>query len=140
MVFGRVISMPEQAYRMADSLFCLYPFIYVMAGGSNNGVYQYLREHPQVSGYTAGVDVDQSAYSDRIIGSMIKGIGSCIGNYIHRWTEGTENPHYAEYDLRSGYTYFQVSETYKEELGKIVEDNFELAVNKEMEYEKENGQ
>lgn len=30
-----------RAYQMTDSLFRLYPFIYVMAGGSNNGVYQY---------------------------------------------------------------------------------------------------
>lgn len=129
-------AMPQRAYQMADSLFRLYPFIYVMAGSSNNGVYQYLREHPQVNGYTAGVDVDQAAYSDRIIGSMIKGIGTCVGSYIHRWTEREENPQYAEYDLRSGYTYFQVSESYKEELEEIVEKSFELAVIKEMEYER----
>lgn len=131
---SRGFAMPVRAYQMADSLFRLYPFVYVMAGGSNNGVYQYLREHPQTDGYTAGVDVDQSAYSDRIIGSMIKDIGTCVGNYIHRWTEGAENPPYTEFDLRSGYIYFQVSEAYKEELGKVVEDKFELAVNKETAY------
>jgi len=81
-------AMPVKAYMLADSLYRYYPFIYAIAGGSNTGIYQYLREHPQVEGYTAGVDVDQSLYSDRIIGSMIKEVGRCIGDYIALWLEG----------------------------------------------------
>lgn len=128
-------AMPRRAYLMADSLFRLYPFVYAIAGGSNNGVYQYLREHPAVAGYTAGVDVDQSAYSDRIVGSAVKQIGLCVGDYIRHWLEGEELPLYTHCGLRSGYTSFQVAESYRPLLEKIVHDNFERAVARETAYE-----
>lgn len=128
-------AMPRRAYLMADSLFRLYPFVYAIAGGSNNGVYQYLREHPAVAGYTAGVDVDQSAYSDRIVGSAMKQIGLCVGDYIRRWLEGEELPLYTHCGLRSGYTSFHVAESYRPLLEKIVHDNFERAAARETEYE-----
>lgn len=128
-------AMPRRAYLMADSLFRLYPFVYAIAGGSNNGVYQYLREHPAVGGYTAGVDVDQSAYSDRIVGSAIKKVGLCVGDYIRRWLNGEELPLYTHCGLQSGYTYFQVAESYRPALEKIVNDNFERAIAQETEYD-----
>lgn len=128
-------AMPERAYLMADSLFRLYPFVYAIAGGSNNGVYQYLREHPGGGGYTAGVDVDQSVYSDRIIGSAVKRIGACVGDYIGQWMEGREISAYARYGLRSGYTSFQVAGRYREALESVVEAHRERAALKEIEYE-----
>lgn len=128
-------AMPERGYLMADSLFRLYPFIYAIAGGTNNGVYQYLREHPAAGGYTAGVDVDQSAYSGRIVGSAVKNIGTCVGDYILRWREGREVAAYTRYGLRSGYTSFQVAERYRQTLESVVENTREQAATKEIEYE-----
>lgn len=128
-------SSPLRAYTLADSLYHLYPFIYAIAGGSNNGLYEFLREHPEVKGFTNGVDVDQSAYSDRIIGSMIKHAGECIGMYIRQWANGEAIPHYKVYGLRSGIMDFQVPERYKNKLEPIVKAHFELAVKKENEYE-----
>lgn len=128
-------AMPKRAYQMADSLYRLYPFIYAMAGNSNNGLYEYLRDYP-TAGYTAGVDIDQSAYSDRIIGSMIKEIDRCIKSYISAWIKGEEIPMRKWYTLESGFMAFKIAEPYKQELGKVIEENLQTAIEKEKEYEK----
>jgi len=127
-------AMSVEAYIMADSLYRYYPFIYAVAGGSNNGIYQFLREHPDIEGYTAGVDVDQSAYSDRIIGSMIKEIGRCIGDYIALWLEGEVLPEWALFDLQSEYTYFQSTESYNPRMKEIIDTHFNVACIKEAEF------
>lgn len=127
-------AMPAQAYRMADSLFHSYPFIYTMAGGSNNGVYQYLREHPEAECYTNGVDIDQSAYSDRIIGSMVKNVGDCVAAYIRAWANGEPMPHHAEYDLTSGFIHFNVSDRYRDRLQQSVRDSWDIAIRREQEF------
>ncbi|WP_099465707.1 BMP family ABC transporter substrate-binding protein [Parabacteroides provencensis] len=126
--------MSEQAYKMADSLYTHYPFLLAVAGGANNGVYQYLREHPQVKGYTAGVDCDQSAYSSHIIGSMVKKTGDCVGAYIRQWIEGKNIPMRQLYGLESGYTYFQLADSYKPMLEHILKGNYCLAIEKEYSY------
>lgn len=128
-------SMPRRAYEMADSLYRFYPFIYAMAGRSNNGIYEYLRDYPQVNGYTAGVDVDQSAYSNKIIGSMIKEIGRCAGQYISLWMKGTPIPMRQNYTLSSGFLAFKVADPYKEKLEQVVAIHLPIAIQKEIEYE-----
>ena len=128
-------AMPKRAYIMADSLYRLYPFIYAMAGNSNNGIYQYLRDYP-AAGYTAGVDTDQSDYSNRIIGSMIKEVGRCVKDYIGAWLRGEELPMRKWYTLESGFMNFQIAGPYKQELESIVEENLQTAIDKEKEYEK----
>ena len=129
-------AMPRRAYEMADSLYRLYPFIYAMAGRSNNGVYEYLRDYPQVNGYTAGVDIDQSAYSNRIIGSMIKEIGRCAGQYIALWMKGAPIPMRQNYNLSSGFMAFKIADPYKEKLEQVVASHLPIAIQKEIEYEK----
>lgn len=126
-------SMPQRAYEMADSLYKLYPFIYAMAGNSNNGIYQYLRDHP-ANKYTAGVDTDQSAYSSQIIGSMIKEIGRCVRQYITCWMNGEELPMREWYTLESGYMSFQIADAYKKNLEQVISENLQTAINKEKEY------
>ncbi|MDN5553046.1 BMP family ABC transporter substrate-binding protein [Prevotella sp.] len=128
-------SMPSRAYEMADSLFEKYPFIYAMAGGSNNGVYLYLHEHPGKQVYTNGVDIDQSPFCDRIIGCMIKHIGSRVGNYIHSWIKGNVVPKHIEYGLSSGSIGFVIAEPYKAKLETIVKSATGTAIRKEKEYE-----
>lgn len=127
-------AMADKAYVLADSLYKKYTFLYVIAGGSNNGVYQYLREHPEVDGYTNGVDMDQSGYSDRIIGSVVKNIGECIGGYIRRWMQGQPLTEHKEYNLPSGKIAFRIAERYKASLERLIRDSFEVAVRKESKY------
>lgn len=130
-------AMPQRAYIMADSLYKLYPFIYAMAGNSNNGVYQYLRDYPEGK-YTAGVDVDQSAYSSQIIGSMIKETGRCLQQYITSWMQGEDVPMREWYTLESGFMLFKVAEPYKSRLEQIVTEHLPIAIKKESDYEKIN--
>lgn len=127
-------GMPQRAYEMADSLYKLYPFIYAMAGSSNNGIYQYLREYPDKK-YTAGIDIDQSVYSSQIIGSMIKEIDRCIRQYIVRWLNGEKLPMREWYTLESGYMSFKIADPYKKNLEKIISENLQTAIDKEKEYE-----
>lgn len=128
---------PTRGYALADSLFRLYPFIYAMAGGTNTGVYKYLRDHPGLKCYTAGVDADQSIYSDRIIGSMIKDVGGCTGEYIERWMRGEEIPMWQYVDLRSEFIYFQVSEGYRSRLEHLIDEKEQVAIEKEIKYVRE---
>lgn len=130
-------AMPQKAYHTADSLYKLYPFIYAVAGNSNTGVYQYLRDYPD-DNYTAGVDVDQSAYSTRIIGSMIKETGRCVKEYIALWMQGKEVPMRKWYTLESGFMSFRIAEPYKTQLEEIVNEHLPIATKKEIEYEKVN--
>lgn len=130
-------SMPQKAYIMADSLYKLYPFIYAMAGSSNNGIYQFLREHPLITAYTAGVDTDQSAYSSKIIGSMIKDLGLCVKNYILGWLNGETLPMRECYTLDSGFLSFKVADLYKDKLEQIVANHWQIAKQKELEYEED---
>lgn len=129
-------AMPQRAYEMADSLYRLYPFIYAMAGNSNNGIYQYLRDYPE-NKYTAGVDTDQSVYSSQIIGSMIKEIDRCIRQYITWWINGEELPMSEWYTLESGYMSFKIADAYKKDLEQVVSKNLQTAINKEKEYERD---
>lgn len=127
-------ALADNAYRLADSLYQKYTFIYAVAGGSNNGIYEYLRKNPDIEGYTNGVDVDQSDYSDRIIGSVVKNIGECAGEYIRKWVQGNPVTEYKIYDLQSGNITFLIAERYKSSLEHIVRNSFNVAVNKELEY------
>lgn len=130
-------AMPQRAYQMADSLYKLYPFIYAMAGNSNNGVYQYLRDYPDGK-YTAGIDVDQSDYSNQIIGSMIKEVDRCIKQYIALWMQGEKVPVREWYTLESGFMSFKIAGPYKSQLEQVVADHVPIAIKKEIEYEKTN--
>lgn len=130
-------AMPGRAYIMADSLYKLYPFIYAMAGNSNNGVYQYLRDDPDGK-YTAGVDVDQSAYSSQIIGSMIKETDRCVKQYIAAWLNGEDLPKREWYTLESGFMSFKIAEPYKTQLEEVITGHLPIAIKKEAEYEKVN--
>lgn len=128
-------TMPKMAYETAKELYKLYPFIYVMAGSSNNGVYEYLRDDPDYK-YTAGIHTDQSDYSSQIIGSMIKDVGGCVNQYITWWLEGKKLPMREQYTLESGFMSFKIAEPYKQKLEKVISENLQIAIDKEKEYEK----
>lgn len=95
-------SMSQEAYEAMAEMSEKYDFVFPVMGGSNMGIFRYLREHedgPEV----AGMDVDQSIYSTRVVGSVIKHIDIVVEEYISRWLDGESLPRFMEYDAQSGY-------------------------------------
>lgn len=103
------LSDAGDGYAMADSVYRLmhdwsmhYSFIFPVMGGSNMGVFRYLREYPHgVS--TVGTDVDQSHLCNPMVGCMVKHIDWVVEEYLERWTAGEELPKHVLYGLESGY-------------------------------------
>lgn len=100
-------SMSDSAYRAMAELDSLYDFIFPVMGGSNLGIYRYLREHPD-GPYVAGMDVDQSKYAKNIIGCLIKNIDRAVVDFTNDWIEGNEIPQQQVFDASSGYIEWRV--------------------------------
>lgn len=76
----------EEAYSRMDEWSKKYGFIFPVAGGTNNGIYKYLREN-QSQMKTAGMDVDQSYLCADIIGSVLKHIDKLVYDAISEWID-----------------------------------------------------
>ena len=103
------LSDADEGYAMADSVYRLmydwgmrYNFIFPVMGGSNMGVFRYMREYPR-NLYTVGTDVDQSHLCNQMVGSMVKHIDRVVEEYLTRWAAGEELPKHMVYGLESGY-------------------------------------
>lgn len=103
------LSDTDEGYAMADSVYRLmydwgmhYNFIFPVMGGSNMGVFRYMREYPRGL-YTVGTDVDQSHLCNSMVGSMVKHIDCVVEEYLEKWTAGEELPKHMVYGLESGY-------------------------------------
>ena len=103
------LSDADEGYAMADSVYRLmydwgmrYNFIFPVMGGSNMGVFRYMREYPRDL-YTVGTDVDQSHLCNQMVGSMVKHIDRVVEEYLTRWAAGEELPKHMVYGLESGY-------------------------------------
>lgn len=113
------LSDAGDGYAMADSVYRLmhdwsmhYSFIFPVMGGSNMGVFRYLREYPHgVS--TVGTDVDQSHQGNQVVGSMVKHIDCVVKTYLENWSMGKPLPMHVEYKLESGYVDWVVSFNYQ---------------------------
>lgn len=109
------LSDTDAGYAMADSVYRLmydwgmrYNFIFPVMGGSNMGVFRYMREYPRGL-YTVGTDVDQSHLCNQMVGSMVKHIDRVVEEYLTRWAVGEELPKHMVYGLESGYVDWQPS-------------------------------
>lgn len=100
-------KMSDSAYRAMAELSETYDFIFPVMGGSNLGIYRYLREHPE-GPYVAGMDVDQSKYAKNIIGCLIKNIDRAVVDYANAWMAGEEIPQHQTFDASSGYIEWRV--------------------------------
>lgn len=105
-------SMSDSAYRAMSELSDEYDFIFPVMGGSNLGIYRYLREHPD-GPYVAGMDVDQSKYAKNIIGCLIKNIDQAVVDYANQWLAGKEIPRHQAFDASSGYIEWRVTRDVK---------------------------
>lgn len=101
-------SMSDSAYRAMSELSETYDFIFPVMGGSNLGIYRYLREHPD-GPYVAGMDVDQSKYAKNIIGCLIKNIDRAVVDYADSWLAGDVIPRHQVFDATSGYIEWRVT-------------------------------
>lgn len=114
-------SMQDRAYELTDSLAETNRFIYPIAGGSNQGVYRYSRENPDRL-YTAGMDVNLSAYSAHIVFSTVKHIDRAVADHISAWIESEELPAlHATYGIASGHTDIALVDEYQSSYKELVE-------------------
>jgi basic membrane protein A len=130
-------ALPDKAYTTSQQLMQDYDFVFGVAGGSNSGIYRYFREYPYGRGWTAGMDVDQSAYSNKIIGSVVKHIDVLIEDYLNKWLDGGELPKHSLYGLESKYEEWVVGSEYQEFFEDLVTSNEQEAIEKEKEYEED---
>lgn len=125
----------SETYQLMNEWAQSYGFIYSVAGGSNSGIYRYLREYP-TNIYTAGMDTDQSGLCSQIVGSMVKHIDILIETYINQWIKTGTMPQKTIYGLESGYVDWILSPQYKETFQNFINAERDTAILKEKEYDK----
>lgn len=137
------LARDTQGFAMADTLYRRmarydqhYDFVFPVAGGSNMGGYRYLREHDGGGLWTAGMDVDQSPYSNHIVGSVVKHIDELVYDFVTAWLRHAEQPLYQHFGLGSEYVNWQIATGYSHLLS-AVEAVRDEAIRKEAAYEQQ---
>ena len=125
----------SETYQRMSEWVDTYGFIYSVAGGSNAGIYRYLREYPDAV-YTAGMDTDQSNLCSQIVGSTVKHIDLLIKDYITQWIDTGTMPEENIYGLESGYIDWILAPAYKDSFQELVNKERDIAIQKEKEYDK----
>lgn len=125
----------SETYQMMGEWEENYGFVYSVAGGSNAGIYRYLREFPDAV-YTAGMDTDQSYLCSQIVGSMVKHIDVLIEDFIIQWIDTGTMPEETIYGLESGYIDWVLAPAYKDDFLELVNNERKTAIQKEKEYDK----
>lgn len=110
-------------------------FVFPLAGGSNQGIYRFAREYPRGL-FTAGMDVEQSALSTRIVGSVVKRIDRLVAHHLRHWLDTGTLPAPAVYGLESGYIDWELAPDYRDVFQETVTARRAEAVEKEKAYEK----
>ena len=95
-------GMPDVTYQQMEEKSKKYDFIYPVMGGSNMGIYRYLREHPE-GPKVAGMDVDQSQYASNVIGSLVKHMDQLVEKYLNDWLDHIPWQRYEKIEANSGY-------------------------------------
>ena len=122
-----------EAYAACSSLVQSHDFLFPIAGGSNSGVYRFLRENPK-GVFTAGMDSDKSLECSAVMMSVIKRMDLLVADVLRGWIEKGSLPDGEVYGLRSGYVQCVLSPNYDEWLEPYYEKCLEEATEKEDEY------
>lgn len=125
--------MPTYTYRRMGDWASIYSFIFPVAGGSNAGIYRYSREFAD-SPYLAGMDIDQSGFSNKITGSVVKRLDVLVEEYLKQWLTTGEMPDPQIYGLDSGYSDWLLSPRYEKMLRALVEEKRQAAIENERRY------
>lgn len=128
-------AMAKEAYENMSFWGQNYNFIFPVAGGSNIGIYRYLREYPRGC-YTAGMDLEQSGVCANIMLSIVKKMDLLVEYYLTTWLEEGGFPAPTIYGLESGYVDCIVSPYFKEVLESSIIKKREEAIQYEKEYNK----
>lgn len=108
-------SNPEDAYSVTKSL----PdnaFIFPLAGGSNNGIYKFVRENMFTGILVAGMDVDCSPFYTRTPYSLILNIDEVLNDFLDKWLEGKIVDKHTEGGLSDGFVNVNVNSTFFENI------------------------
>lgn len=119
--------MYEEAYSRMDEWSKKYGFIFPVAGGTNNGIYKYLRENPSQM-KTAGMDVDQSYLCADIMGSVLKHIDRLVYDTVSEWIDTGDIPAKPYSGLADGYSEWlsdSIADTADIERAKKLERDYE---------------
>lgn len=133
---GEGFAVADQVYRMCYDLERKYGFVFPLIGGSSQGLLRFTREYPK-SLYTASMDVDQSAYSNRVTYSVLKHTDRAILNIVEQWVNNTPIPRNQRWGLESGMVEVSCATNYLDFWGNIFEFYRHEAILKEANYENE---
>lgn len=126
----------EVAYEKMEEWSKSYDFIFPIAGGANMGIYRYLREYADDVVYTAGMDIDQSAYCSQIVGSVVKHIDRLLVDILSQWISSGTLPAHSNYGLENGYADWSLAPAYQMMFNEKVEEYRNNAIQEEIEYNK----
>ena len=126
-------NIPDSAYYASNNLFRKYRFVFPIAGGSNKGVYQSVRDNGKGI-YTAGIDADVNNLASPILCSLVKRFDLIIEIFIKEWMEGEKMDGLITYDLNSEFVYVSVSPDYIDFFQPYLSGLIEIAKRKEHEY------
>ena len=137
-------DLADGGYNQSSALYLLmnaitlsspYDLLFPLCRGSISGITKFIREKVEASPYTVGSYTDLNGISSRIPFSLVKHTGLVAKECLLRWVNGEELEPLMEFGLKDGYTELVISKDYSPKLSKLVEDNFERAVELEREHE-----
>ena len=124
--------MQDEAYR-----FCLenngnYIYYFSAAGASNNGLYRFSREHPNLA---IGMDGDMGFFSSMITMSVVKHMDKFVVDVIGDLLEGKDIPYHQKFTWSSGYEELVYSTEFTEDWFLDISDIRKRIVEIEQSYE-----
>ena len=125
-------TMSAEAYEKMHEWGKTHDLVYALAGGSNIGIFRYIRQYNDI--YAIGSFVDQSFYSQNIIGSTIIRIDEILSGHIIQWIRTKTIPKNSIYGLSSKYVEFIISPLYMDNLRNTVDNIKNKAIEEEIKY------
>ncbi|MGM9735878.1 MAG: BMP family ABC transporter substrate-binding protein [Candidatus Cryptobacteroides sp.] len=122
-----------EAYQGCSLWVQSHDFIFPVAGGSNSGVYHYLREHPK-GVYTVGMDSDKSRECSAVMMNVIKRMDVLVEDVLQGWIKRGELPANEVYGLESGYVDCTVSFNYTDYIESYMDGRKDEGIRKDNEF------
>lgn len=123
----------NKAASTSNEMFNHCQVIYGIAGYANLGIFETLRKSKDC--FAIGVDQDQSwLCKDKILGSVVKQIDIVAIEYIGEFIDGDLKPGHTLVGLESNYIEFKLNKYFEDELGSIVNNCIQEAIEAEKQY------